>query len=81
MTIHSSWKPVFDNYNFDIDKIYEDGNVYPKKEHLFRVFEMDVMDINIVLLGQDPYHRINQANGLSFSVSDGIKIPPSLRNI
>ena len=45
MTIHSSWKPVFDNYNFDINKIYEDGNVYPKKEHLFRVFEMDVMDI------------------------------------
>jgi len=81
MNIHPSWKPVFDNYNFDIDKIYEEGNVYPKKEHLFRVFEMDVMDITIVLLGQDPYHRINQANGLSFSVSDGIKIPPSLRNI
>jgi len=42
---------------------------------------MDVNEIKILLLGQDPYHGPNQANGLSFSVNDGIKIPPSLKNI
>ena len=42
---------------------------------------MDVKKIRIVLLGQDPYHNPNQANGLSFSVPDKVKIPPSLQNI
>ena len=42
---------------------------------------MDVTCIKILLLGQDPYHNVNQANGLSFSVNEGIVIPPSLRNI
>jgi uracil-DNA glycosylase len=42
---------------------------------------MDVKDIRVVLLGQDPYHGPNQAHGLSFSVPDGEKIPPSLKNI
>ena len=42
---------------------------------------MNIHDIKIVLLGQDPYHGLNQANGLSFSVQNEIKIPPSLKNI
>ena len=42
---------------------------------------MNVQEIKIVLLGQDPYHGLNQANGLSFSVQNDIKIPPSLKNI
>jgi len=79
---HESWKPLFDAFDFDIDKLYSDSQVvYPKKEHLFRVFEMKVEDIRILILGQDPYHRPDQAHGLSFSVPEGIKIPPSLRNI
>jgi uracil-DNA glycosylase len=45
------------------------------------VFEMDVAEIRILLLGQDPYHNPNQANGLSFSVNDNIPTPPSLKNI
>lgn len=82
--IHTSWKPLFDKYNFDVclDKLYSlDDIVYPPKKHIFRVFEMDVKDIKLLLLGQDPYHNPSQAHGLSFSVPTGIKIPPSLRNI
>lgn len=79
--IHPSWKPLFDTF---LQNAYcEDAsdNVFPPKHLIFRVFEMDVKEIRVVLLGQDPYHGPNQANGLSFSVDTGIKIPPSLRNI
>jgi uracil-DNA glycosylase len=79
--IHDSWKKLFNKYDINIDEIYETGEVYPPKEMVFRVFQMDVKDIRVVLLGQDPYHGPNQAHGLSFSVPDSEKIPPSLRNI
>ena len=78
--IHSSWLPLFKKYNIIINNI-NNNNIYPPKEQIFRVFEMDVICIKILLLGQDPYHNVNQANGLSFSVNEGIVIPPSLRNI
>ena len=82
-TYHVSWKPLFEQYSFqDIDELYSGSDtVYPKKEQLFRVFEMDVREIRILLLGQDPYHGPGQAHGLSFSVPEGVRIPPSLRNI
>lgn len=80
--IHSSWKKLFDQYDLDLDELYRTGEtIYPSKENIFRVFEMDVNEIKILLLGQDPYHNPNQANGLSFSVNDGVTIPPSLKNI
>ena len=80
--IHNSFKELFEKYEIEIDGLYdEETPTYPKKEDVFKVFEMDVMDIKVVLLGQDPYHGPNQANGLSFSVNDKIKIPPSLLNI
>lgn len=80
--IHTSWHKLFNQYEFDLDELYNSGDiVYPKREHIFRVFEMDVNEIKVLLLGQDPYHNPNQANGLSFSVNDGITIPPSLKNI
>jgi uracil-DNA glycosylase len=81
--IHSSWVPLFDKYKIDIDQFYSNEGiiVYPSKELVYRVFEMDVNEIKIVLLGQDPYHKKDQAHGLSFSVPENIKIPPSLRNI
>lgn len=78
--IHASWKPLFDEYDFDLDSMYE-GEVYPPKEHVFRVFQLPVNEIRIVLLGQDPYHGPGQAHGLSFSVPTGVAIPPSLQNI
>ncbi len=79
--IHDSWQNLFNQYDINIDEIYEIGEVYPPKDMVFKVFQMDVKDIRIVLLGQDPYHGPNQAHGLSFSVPDSEKIPPSLKNI
>jgi uracil-DNA glycosylase len=80
--IHKSWQPLFDKYKFNLDIRYSKNEiVYPPKEMVFRVFEMDVKDIILVLLGQDCYHGQGQAHGLSFSVPDGVKNPPSLRNI
>ena len=79
---HKSWNELFDDYNFNIDRLYSGKDtIYPKKEDLFKVFTMDVKDIRVLLLGQDPYHGEGQAHGLSFSVPDGISIPPSLLNI
>ena len=80
--IHNSWKPLFEEYKIrDMDLNYSTSTCFPPKEEIFRIFEMDVRDIQIVLLGQDPYHRPGQAHGLSFSVPSTMKIPPSLTNI
>ena len=80
--IHSSWDSLFLQYEFELDLLYSsDTIVYPSKEDVFKVFEIDVQSIKVVLLGQDPYHGPNQAHGLSFSVSKTATIPPSLRNI
>lgn len=77
-----SWKPLTDEYNLQIEILYEQRvPVYPPKEHVFKVFQMPVNQIRIVLLGQDPYHGEGQAHGLSFSVPEGKPIPPSLQNI
>jgi uracil-DNA glycosylase len=78
--IHPSWKPLFDQYDLDLDSFYT-TEVYPPKHQVLKVFEISVYDIKIVLLGQDPYHGKGQAHGLSFSVPKGIPVPPSLKNI
>jgi len=85
INIHESWKPVFYNHEQELNTIIEYYNeldiIYPPKEFIFRVFEMNIMDIKLVILGQDCYHGKGQANGLAFSVNNSIKIPPSLNNI
>lgn len=61
---------------------YTQGTVYPEANKIFLAFELcPWQDVKVVILGQDPYHGPGQAQGLSFSVPDGIPIPPSLRNI
>ena len=56
--------------------------VYPPPKKIFDAFALTPFDaVRVVLLGQDPYHGPNQAHGLCFSVQDGVKTPPSLRNI
>ncbi len=56
--------------------------IYPKGSQIFNAFEQTAFeDVKVVILGQDPYHNPGQAMGLSFSVPDGTKIPPSLANI
>ena len=87
--IHLSWMPIFNQHLEQIESIFEqiqqyeeeEIKIYPPKDKIFRVFEMNVSDIKLVLLGQDSYHGFGQANGLAFSVDKNIKIPPSLNNI
>ncbi len=58
------------------------GHVFPPQDLVFNAFRLTPFDqIKVVILGQDPYHNVGQAHGLSFSVPDGIAHPPSLRNI
>lgn len=64
-----------------LDEEYKSKVIYPKREEIFKAFDTKYEDIKVVILGQDPYHGENEAEGLAFSVKKGIKIPPSLRNI
>ena len=88
--MHSSWEEIFNNYpkidelNNMIKKIDEQRltkTIYPPKEQVFRVFDLALEDIKVVILGQDPYHNPNQACGLSFSVNDDVPLRKSLINI
>jgi uracil-DNA glycosylase len=80
--IHESWHPLFKIHPIDLEALFGDSDVvYPPKKDILKVFEMDVNQIKLLLLGQDPYHNEGQAHGLSFSVPTGVKIPPSLGNI
>ena len=65
-----------------IDKAYATEVIYPPKEDIYNAFKHCPLDkVKVVILGQDPYHGVGQAHGLSFSVNKGIALPPSLRNI
>lgn len=72
----------FQNLKTKVLTAYKSQICCPPISHLFKAFETCTLsNTKVVLLGQDPYHGLNQANGLSFSVNDGQKIPPSLKNI
>lgn len=61
---------------------YQNHIVYPPGKEIFRAFDCcDFNDVKVVIIGQDPYHGPDQANGLCFSVRDGVRMPPSLVNI
>ncbi len=90
--IESSWKkvltPLFEKPYFSQItnhlKTEKELNktIYPKGSLIFNAFNKTPFnDVKVVILGQDPYHQPGQAMGLSFSVPDGVKIPPSLSNI
>jgi len=56
--------------------------IYPPKDQMFNAFDLSSFkNTKVIILGQDPYHNEGQAHGLSFSVPDGVRVPPSLRNI
>ena len=75
-------KPYFSNLIEFVKTEYSSTKVYPPGKFIFNAFEKCTFDnTKIIILGQDPYHGYNQANGLSFSVNDGVAIPPSLQNI
>ena len=72
----------FLNLWIKVNQEYENGKCFPPKEQIFRALELtEFEDVQVIILGQDPYHNENQANGLCFSVSDKVKTPPSLQNM
>jgi len=73
------WKTLFSFLSAEERK---GAKIYPPKEMVFSALDLCPFDkVKVVILGQDPYHGAGQAHGLAFSVQEGIKIPPSLRNI
>lgn len=89
--INDSWKnilqtefekPYFENLTEFVKNEYTKHTCYPKGSDIFAAFDFCALDdLKVVILGQDPYHGVGQANGLCFSVHDGITHPPSLINI
>ncbi len=91
LTIHNSWKKILNNefskpyfhdlINF-VSEEYTVNTCYPDQDYIFEAFNKTTLDnVKVVIIGQDPYHGIGQANGLCFSVNDGTANPPSLKNI
>ena len=91
VNIHQSWKTYlqteFDKSYFKdltqfVTKQYQEATCFPPENQIFNAFETcHLDDLKVVIIGQDPYHNYDQANGLCFSVTDGVKHPPSLVNI
>lgn len=89
--IEPSWKKVlqeefgkeyFAKLREFVKNEYTHAIVYPAPKHIFRAFELTPFErVEVVILGQDPYHGPRQANGLCFAVSEGVALPPSLQNI
>ncbi len=74
--------PYFEKLWNDVKSEYAAGKVFPPKKQIFRALELTPFDeVKVVIIGQDPYHNDGQANGLSFSVSEQVTAPPSLKNI
>lgn len=89
--IEPSWHRVleeeFEKFYFEtltsfVRSEYQTKRIYPPGEQIFRAFDLcPFEDVRVVILGQDPYHGVGQAEGLAFSVPEGVEVPPSLRNI
>jgi uracil-DNA glycosylase len=89
--IASSWKqrlasefekPYFVELIEFVKNEYLSGTIYPPGKEIFKAFDSCAFDeTKVVIIGQDPYHGPGQANGLCFSVKDGVRVPPSLVNI
>ncbi|MFS1663457.1 uracil-DNA glycosylase [Streptococcus sp. zg-JUN1979] len=88
---HSRWherikqelpEHYFAKINQFMDEVYASGKIYPPRDKVFAALQMTPLeDVKVLILGQDPYHGPNQAQGLSFSVPDDVAPPPSLQNI
>ena len=89
--IHESWQKIlqseFDQLYFEelvarVKSEYSTSKVYPAPANIFRAFDLVPFDsVNVVILGQDPYHTPNVADGLAFSTPNSNRVPPSLMNI
>jgi uracil-DNA glycosylase len=75
-------KPYFQELQVHLTAEYEKAKCFPPEDLILAAFDYcKLADLKLVIIGQDPYHGEGEANGLAFSVNDGVKIPPSLRNI
>ena len=75
-------KPYFEELTRFVKSEYSAGQVFPAGRNIFRAFDKCPFDkLKVVIIGQDPFHGVGQANGLCFSVDDGVQYPPSLQNI
>ncbi len=75
-------KPYFAELVDFVKAEYASRQIFPAARNIFRAFDKCPLDkLKVVIIGQDPYHGDGQANGLCFSVDDGVDFPPSLRNI
>ena len=76
-------KPYFESLVRFLHKEKSEGKkIFPPGSQIFRAFDLTPLDqVKVVILGQDPYHGLGQAHGLSFSVPEGVPAPPSLKNI
>ena len=89
--IAESWKPIlldelnkpyFNELVAFVEMEYAHRVCYPKEDQIFSAFDYcSFKDLKVVIIGQDPYHGVGQANGLCFSVNDNVLHPPSLKNI
>lgn len=75
-------KPYYKELYEFVKEEYSTKTVYPPADDIFNALHLTPLkDVKVLVLGQDPYHNVNQAHGLSFSVRPGQKVPPSLQNI
>ena len=75
-------KPYFEQLTTFVKQEYGSATIYPAGKNIFRAFDKCPLEnLKVVIIGQDPYHGEGQANGLCFSVNDGVQFPPSLQNI
>ena len=72
----------FKKFYHIIEHEYATKTIFPPKNYIFNALKLtSYKDVKVVIVGQDPYHGVNEAHGLSFSVQKGVKVPPSLKNI
>jgi uracil-DNA glycosylase len=82
IVFEAGWGIHLEEISIFLNEEYAKKNIYPSYENIFNAYNAcSFQDTRVVILGQDPYHQINQANGLCFSVPEGVSFPPSLRNI
>ena len=75
-------KPYYKKLYEKVVKEYKTTQVFPPARDLFKAYELcPYHEVKVVILGQDPYHNVGQAQGMSFSVPKGVPLPPSLQNI
>ena len=91
MIMNNDWDALFDqeiqkeyllNLRYFLAREYKTKQIFPAKENIFAAFKTtSLKDTKVVILGQDPYHNVGQAQGYAFSVPSDFPLPPSLKNI